>query len=83
MESRYVLHLSMENITLFTCRSIHQGNERFSGESRGKQCAFMCLSALLCDHIQLVLPVVMSRNGAANASTQYFRKVIRRRETPL
>ena len=27
--------------------SIHQGHERFSGDSRGKQCSFMSLSALL------------------------------------
>ena len=27
--------------------SIHQGHEGFSGQSRGKQCSFMSLSALL------------------------------------
>ena len=34
-------------MALFACGSIHQGHERFSGQSRGKQCAFMSLSALL------------------------------------
>ena len=47
-------HLLMENITLFAGGSIHQGNEPFGGESRGKQCAFMSLSALLCEQLQLV-----------------------------
>ena len=32
---------------LFCCGNIHQGHECFSGQSRGKQCAFMSLSALL------------------------------------
>ena len=35
----------MFNATLFTRGSIHQG---FSDISRGRQCAFMSLSALLC-----------------------------------
>ena len=38
----------MFNATLFTRRSIHQGDSRFSDISRGRQCAFMSLSALLC-----------------------------------
>ena len=42
-----ILQLLMENITLFACGSIHLGNEPFGGESRGKQCAFTSLSALL------------------------------------
>ena len=32
---------------LLACGSIHQGHERFSSQSRGKQCSFMSLSALL------------------------------------
>ena len=32
---------------LFLSANIHQGNDLFSVYSRGKQCAFMCLSALL------------------------------------
>ena len=32
---------------LFFSADFHQGNERFSVHSRGKQCAFMSLSALL------------------------------------
>ena len=31
---------------LFLSAKIHQGNDRFSVYSRGRQCAFMCLSAL-------------------------------------
>ena len=38
----------MLNATLFTRGSIHQGDSRFSDISRGRQCAFMSLSALLC-----------------------------------
>ena len=32
---------------LFLSANIHQGNDRFSVYSQGRQCAFMCLSALL------------------------------------
>ena len=38
----------MLNSTFFARGSIHQGNNRFSDISRGRQCAFMSLSALLC-----------------------------------
>ena len=34
-------------MSLLSRGSIHQGHERFSGDSRGKQCSFMRLSALL------------------------------------
>jgi hypothetical protein len=34
-------------MSLFACASIHQGHECFSVHSRGKQCSFMSLSALL------------------------------------
>ncbi len=34
-------------MALFLSADIHQGAERFSVHSRGKQCAFMSLSALL------------------------------------
>ena len=38
----------MSNSTLFVCRSIHQGDRRFSDISWGTQCPFMSPSALLC-----------------------------------
>ena len=38
----------MLNSTFFARRSIRQGDNRFSDVSRGRQCAFMSLSALLC-----------------------------------
>lgn len=38
----------MFNATLFTRGRIHQSESRFSDISRGRQCAFMSLSALLC-----------------------------------
>jgi hypothetical protein len=38
----------MSNSTLFTVESIHQGHERFSEVSRGRQCSFMRFSTLLC-----------------------------------
>ena len=34
--------------TLFARGSIHQGNHRFSDISRGRRCAIMSFSALLC-----------------------------------
>ena len=34
-------------MSLLSRESIHQGNEGFSAQSRGKQCSFMSLSALL------------------------------------
>ena len=37
----------MSNLNLFLAGSIHQGNERFSDISRGRQCSFMSFSALL------------------------------------
>ena len=37
----------MVSLALFFSADIHQGDERFSVHSRGKQCAFMSLSALL------------------------------------
>ena len=38
----------MLNSTFFARGNIHQGNNRFSDVYRGRQCAFMSLSALLC-----------------------------------
>ena len=34
-------------MSLLACGSIHQGHERFKGQSREKQCSSMSLSALL------------------------------------
>ena len=41
--------ITTSNIRLFTCVSIHQGHERLGDLSRGRQCAFISLSTLLCD----------------------------------
>ena len=38
----------MLNSTLFARGSIHQGDNRLSDICRGRQCAFMSFSALLC-----------------------------------
>ena len=38
----------MSNATLFIAGTTHQGHERFSDVSRGRQCSFMSFSALLC-----------------------------------
>ena len=38
----------MSSSKLFVAGSIHQGQERFSDISRGRQCSFMSFSALLC-----------------------------------
>ena len=48
LNSVYSIQNIMSNYTLFTAGSIHQGHEGFSDRSRGKQCSFMSLSALLC-----------------------------------
>ena len=40
----------MSNSNLFIAGSIHQGSERFSDISRGRQCSFMSFSALLFAH---------------------------------
>ena len=42
-------------MSLVACGSIHQGHELFSEQSRGKQCSFMCLSALLTAQAMPVL----------------------------
>ena len=44
----HVYNYAMSNATLIVNGSIHQGDRRFSDVSRGRQCAFMSLSALLC-----------------------------------
>lgn len=36
-------------MSLIACGSIHQGHERFSDDSRGRQDIFLCLAALLCE----------------------------------
>lgn len=38
----------MLNAAFVARGSIHQGNNRFNDNSRGRQCAFMSLSAILC-----------------------------------
>ena len=38
----------MSNATCFVRGSIHQGDSQFSNISRGRQCSFTSLSALLC-----------------------------------
>ena len=35
------------NMALFLCATMHQGDERFSVQTRGKQCAFMSLAAVI------------------------------------
>ena len=37
-------------MTLYLRSNVHQGDERFSSQSRGKQCAFMSLSAVITAH---------------------------------
>ena len=57
------------HISLFACVGIHQGHERLSDESGGRQDIFMCLVALLCEQF---LPIC---NGGAKmtgiSQTQY------------
>jgi hypothetical protein len=45
--TRYVFFTEiMSNLNLFVAGSIHQGSERFSDISRGRQCSFMRFSEL-------------------------------------
>ena len=37
--------------SLSVCASIHQADQSFSIESRGKSCAMMSLSALICEQL--------------------------------
>ena len=41
---------SLVRITLYLRSNVHQGDELFSSQSRGKQCAFMSLSAVITAH---------------------------------
>ena len=34
-------------MALFLCATMHQGDERFNVQTRGKQCAFMSLAAVM------------------------------------
>jgi len=61
----------MSNHTLIVAGSIHQGNERFSDVSRGRQCCFMSFSALLCAQL---LPV-------AQWSTQTIDEILTQGDT--
>ena len=45
------MSILMSNISLFARGSLHQGHEQFSDEPQGRQCAFMSLSALLCEQL--------------------------------
>ena len=41
-------------MSLIACGSIHQGHERFSDDSRGRQETFMCSAALLCEQFWVI-----------------------------
>ena len=45
--NEFFLKNKLVSMTLFLSSNIHQSDERFSVHSRGKQCAFMTLSAIL------------------------------------
>ena len=73
----------MLNTTLFIRGSIHQGDGRFSDISRGRQCAFMSLSALLsanCDDISTWTTERVDRVLAEGDST--FLKAFEERSIP-
>ena len=52
--------------------SIHQGPERFSDDSRGRQEIFMCLTALLCEQF---LPIREWVGGAKISIKSYFMEI--------
>ena len=67
--------------------SIHKGHERYSGISRGKQCTFVSLSALLCAQ-SLPMPLwttkvidVVLFNGDAMYKNAFENYVVRDTET--
>ena len=54
-------------MSLITCGRIHEGHERFSNKSRGRQGIFMCLAVLLYEQFCLFV------NGGVKISIKpYF-----------
>lgn len=48
--------LNVNIMPFFTCGSVHQGDERFSNDSRGKQCSFISLT-LIALFVEQTIPV--------------------------
>ena len=53
-------------MALFLCATMHQGDERFSVQTRGKQCAFMSLEAV----------ITAQKNTLIDWSTTMFHNVL-------
>ena len=53
-------------MALFLCATMHQGDERFSVQTKGKQCAFMSLAAV----------VTVQNNPLIDRSTAMFDNVL-------
>ncbi len=51
---------------LFTCGSVHQGDERFSSDFRGKQCSFISLMALLSKQFPRQFPCASGLSNVDN-----------------
>ena len=51
----------MANNVVLACGSIHQGNRRFSADSRGRQCIFFSLAGLICHHAEMPMNMWNSR----------------------
>ena len=51
----------MANNVVLACGSIHQGNRRFSADSRGRQCIFFSLAGLICHHAEMPMNTWNSR----------------------
>ena len=60
---------------VIACGSIHQGHERFSDDSRGRQEIFTCLAALLYEQF-LLIREWLSNGGAKISIKSYFMEII-------
>ena len=70
----------MLNASLFIRGSVHQGDSRFSEMSRGRQCAFMSLSAFLSanyDDISTWTTEIMDRVLTEGDSIYVFKSIRR------
>ena len=59
-------------MSLIACGSIHQGHERFSDDSRGRQDIFLCLAALLCEQFLSIRKQEVPRYRSSPTSWRLF-----------
>ena len=62
-------------MALFLCATMHQGDERFSLQTRGKQCAFMSLAAVITAQNNPLIDwsTTMFNNVLSQGDQMYFK----------